>query len=430
MAQSGLMIGGLSSASGKTFTSLGLLRALKNSGASIAAAKTGPDYIDTSFHEAAIGKASVNLDSYAMPARLIEHLAAKQDGETLLIEGVMGLYDGQEGSTLSLAKILNLPIVLVMDIRGQSETAGEIAAALSEKLEKNNMKIAGVILNRCQSDRHGQAVADHCRHLGLSVFGIIPELPDLNMPSRHLGLVQATDLKANNVLEGILEKGAEVMTKHCDLESLLTQASPISQETASQEALPLPGQSIAIAIDDAFSFIYSHIIQGWQRLGASVQFFSPLADEPPPPGADFIFLTGGYPELHLKTLANASQFKSAMLEAANRGVKIYGECGGYMVLGKNIISRDGKDFPMLGLLDVVTSFAAPKRILGYRDLTLIGNAPLPKYARGHEFHFTKAVVENGTPLFEAKTKHGDNLGQIGLIKDNVSGSYAHLIAGS
>ena len=428
MAETGLIIAGLSSASGKTFMTLGLLRALKNYGASIGAAKTGPDYIDPGFHEAALGAASVNLDGYAMGADLIRHLAAQQDGKTLIIEGVMGLYDGQEGSALSLAKILNLPIVLVMDIRGQSETAGEVAVALKERLAKENVHIAGIILNRCQSERHGVMVADHCRHLGLTVLGTIPELPDLNMPSRHLGLVQARDLEAEDALEDILEKGARVMTSHCDLEAVITHAAPIAQNVSATEALPLPGKSIAIARDAAFGFSYSHVITGWERMGAEVTFFSPLSDEAPIEHADFIFLPGGYPELHLERLAAAITFKDGMAKAAQKGTMIYGECGGYMTLGRSIISKDGQAYPMLGLLDLVTSFDAPRRILGYRELKLEAEFPLPKSARGHEFHFTKAVAENGTPLFSAHNKQGDDLGMIGLKDGNVAGSYAHLIA--
>ena len=428
MAKSGLIIAGLSSASGKTFMTLGLLRALKNFGASIAAAKTGPDYIDPGFHEAAVGSASVNLDGYAMTPELIRHLAACQDGETLIIEGVMGLYDGQEGSALNLAKILNLPIVLVMDIRGQSETAGEVAVALKERLAKDNMNIAGIILNRCQSERHGLMVADHCRALGLTVLGTIPELPDLHMPSRHLGLVQAADLAADNALEDVLEKGARVMTSHCDLEAVIANAAPIKQDATADEAMALPGQSIAIARDAAFGFSYTHMVKGWERMGAEVAFFSPLDDQRPHDHADFIFLPGGYPELHLDKLAAAQNFKSAMIAAAEKGTAIYGECGGYMTLGRSIISKDGKTYPMLGLLDLVTSFDAPRRILGYREIERLGGAPLPQFARGHEFHFTKAVAENGAPLFHAKNKQGDDLGQLGLIAGNVSGSYAHIIA--
>ena len=428
MAETGLIIAGLSSASGKTFMTLGLLRALKNYGASIGAAKTGPDYIDPGFHEAALGAASVNLDGYAMTPDLIRHLAAEQEGKTLIIEGVMGLYDGQEGSALSLAKILNLPIVLVMDIRGQSETAGEVAIALKERLAKEQVTIAGIILNRCQSERHGMMVADHCRKLGLTVFGTIPELPDLHMPSRHLGLVQARDLARDNALEDVLEKGARVMTSHCDLEAVITHAAPIEHHAAADEALALPGQSIAIARDAAFGFSYTHVINGWERQGAEVRFFSPLEDEAPHEGADFIFLPGGYPELHLETLAAAHQFKDGMAKAAQNGVKIYGECGGYMVLGRSIISKDGQTFPMLGLLDLVTSFDAPRRILGYREVQLMADFPLPSSARGHEFHFTKAVAENGSPLFTARNKQGDDLGSIGLVEGNVAGSYAHLIA--
>jgi cobyrinic acid a,c-diamide synthase len=434
MSRTGVIIAGLSSSSGKTFITLGLLKALSEQGASIAAAKTGPDYIDPGFHTAAYGRPSVNLDGFAMSGDLIRHLAAMQDGDMLITEGVMGLYDGGEGSAVALARHLGAGIVLVMDIRGQSETAAELATALKTQLDKEGLHLDGVILNRSQSPRHGKTILEHCRKYGIATIGIIPDLPELNMPSRHLGLVQAVDLAGQksgetNHLDTILNQAAAVIAAELDLGQLTRIAKPLSPASIATEALPPMGQRIALAHDAAFGFSYTHMIEGWRRMGAEVMPFSPLANEAPHKDADFIFLPGGYPELYLDDLAAADTFKSAMRGAAHRGIPIYGECGGYMVLGKKIESNTG-GYPMLGLLDLISSFKMPKRTLGYRRLTLLPPLPfnLPAHALGHEFHFTQAVHEKGENLFTAADKSGVDLGSIGLKSGSVAGSYAHVIA--
>ncbi|MCE2516953.1 MAG: cobyrinate a,c-diamide synthase [Alphaproteobacteria bacterium] len=431
MSRRGLIIAGLSSSSGKTFITLGVLRALRRHGASVAAAKTGPDYIDPGFHAAALGTASVNLDGFAMSGGLLRHLAASQDGEVLITEGVMGLYDGGDGSAVALAQQLELPLVVVMDIRGQSETAAELAAALTSRLNETGVTLAGVILNRARSPRHGEIIRAHCDALGVKVLGVVAECPEVEMPSRHLGLVQAADLAAQSRLEAVLDQAAEATAAGIDLDDLLAHAAPLPSPPSNvTEALPPLGQRIALAHDAAFGFSYAHVIDGWRRMGAEVSLFSPLADEPPRADADVIVLPGGYPELHLSALTTATTFRQGMAAAAARGCSIYGECGGYMVLGNAIIDGNGDAVPMLGLLNLTTSFAAPKRVLGYRQLTLLPGAPfaLPPSARGHEFHFTQAVEEEGERLFHARDKSGADLGAIGLKSGSVAGSYAHLIA--
>lgn len=425
-----MIIAGLSSSSGKTFITLGILRALQRRKASIAAAKTGPDYIDPGFHHAAIGKPSVNLDGFAMSLDMLTHLAAEQTGDVLITEGVMGVFDGNEGSAHQLAQHLGAPIILVLDIRGQSETAGEIAAGLSTRLKADGVHLAGVILNRSRSQRHGELVKSRCAMLGVKVFGVVADRDDVHMPSRHLGLVQAADLAASDALNTVLDLAADAAEADIDLDQILAAAAPLRKASSIIEAMPPLGQRIAVAHDAAFGFSYTHILEGWRRMGAEVSTFSPLADEAPCPDADAIFLPGGYPELHLPALADAHHFADAMKSAAAASIKIYGECGGYMCLGKQIIDGDGTAYPMLGLLDLETSFVAPTRVLGYRQLRLLPAAPLPlpTLARGHEFHFTRATMEKGERLFEAEDKSGKSLGAIGLKSGSVAGSYAHIIA--
>ena len=432
MSKAGVIITGLASSTGKTLTTLGLLRALKNQSIAVSAAKTGPDYIDPGFHEAASGQVSVNLDGFAMTPQMLAYLAARQPGDLLVIEGVMGLYDGGAGSAVSLAQHLHLPLILVMDCRGQAETTGALAAALKERLAEDSVDLAGVILNRLSSARHGNLIAQHCADLGIPVMGRLFNRDDINMPSRHLGLVQSFDLAAQGELDRLLEIAGQMMAEGLDLASITAAAKPMTPPPHPKEALPPPGQRIAVAYDAAFGFAYAHLLQGWQRRGSEVQVFSPLADETPHPEADFVFLPGGYPELHIDALTAARNFRKAMTNAAERNIPIYGECGGYMVLGQRIIDAKGQPAPMLGLLDLETSFAHPKRVLGYRHLTQINTAlPFwPEQMKGHEFHFTTAISAKGQPLFNARDKDGKDLGDIGLVQGRIAGSYAHIIAAS
>ena len=424
MAHRGIMIAGLSSASGKTLTCLGLMRACRNNAIDIAAAKTGPDYIDPGFHFAALGKAAVNLDRFAMPESLIRDLAARQQGDTLIIEGVMGVHDGGTASSAALAASLAVPVVLVMDVRSQAETSAAIAAGISHSLALEEVSLAGVILNRCRSARHEAMIRAAMTEKGISVLGAIPEEDGLTVPSRHLGLVQAGDLPD---LDPLLEMAAETIAAHVDISSLLAAATPLAT-AGNAEAMPPPHSHIAVARDAAFGFAYPHLLEGWQRQGARLDFFSPLADETPAAGSGFIFLPGGYPELHLGKLVHSRRFFESLRDAAADQIPVYGECGGYMVLGKAIIDSGGSRVEMAGLLDLETSFASPKRHLGYRQMENIGTAVLPRKMRGHEFHYTRAIHENGTPLFNASDREGNDLGPCGLTAGSVAGSYLHMIA--
>ena len=449
MAQRGLVIAGLSSGSGKTTITLGLLRALTRQYGSvpplsdapvIGAAKTGPDYIDCAFLGAACHTTAINLDSYAMPPDMIIDLAARQPCETLIVEGVMGLFDGTvagRGSTAELAQTLGLPVILVIDARHQAQTAAAIAAGLGAQLSRagSPCHLAGVILNRIASPRHLTLIADALAEHKIRLFGHLPPCPDITVPSRHLGLVQAGDLAATGDLEGIIDAAADLIETHIDCTALYDAAGPLPHPKPNHvppSFLPIPGQNIAIAYDPAFGFAYAHTLEHWREAGATIHPFSPLNDEAPHSGADFIFLPGGYPELHLPVLSSAQRFRSTMQQAAARGTAIYGECGGYMTLGQRIIDANGTAFEMLGLLDLETSFAKRKLHLGYRQLTPTGHAAWPPQNAtpliGHEFHYTQAISERGTPLFTARDAFDKELGQIGLVQGSVSGSYAHLIA--
>ena len=429
MAKSGLVLAATSSASGKTLITLGVLGALRGCGVDVVAAKSGPDYIDPAFHTAASGKPTVNLDPFAMSDDLINHLAHQAAGDVLVIEGAMGIFDGAEASTAKLAEKLRLPVILIIDARGQGETSAVIAKGIDQRLKAQGaVGLSGVILNRIRSPRHEALITVAMQREKLAVLGAIPDLSYISMPSRHLGLVQASDLAAQDALAPLLDAASMLAENYLDREGILACARPLADSQCIIEAMPAPAQRIAIAQDRCFGFCYQHLIDGWRRQGAEVISFSPLADEAPDIDAGLIYLPGGYPELHLDTLSAAKLFMTALHEAAARGVPIYGECGGYMVLGQSVIDEKGHKAPMAGLLSCITSFAEKKLHLGYRHLRLIGAVPLPTELKGHEFHYTTAIAEHGAPLFEASDKEGNLLGHMGLIEGSVSGSYAHIIA--
>ena len=435
MASRGLVVAGLSSGSGKTTVTLGLLRALTRTGTDLGAAKSGPDYIDAAFLTAACGSAAVNLDSHAMPIDQIRQLASGQLRDLLLVEGVMGLFDGTDGgrgSTALLASKLRLGVILVIDARHQAQTAAAIAAGLASELPEG-ASLAGVILNHIASSRHEQLIRQALNARSITCFGALPSADKVTVPSRHLGLVQSADLATEGRLDAIIEAAANLVAKHIDCAGVLAAATPLAHAPTGQNvcsAINPPGQHIAMAHDPAFGFHYAHMLAGWRDAGAQLSVFSPLNDEAPSPDASFIFLPGGYPELHLPTLTNATTFIEALITASEKNIPIYGECGGFMMLGRQIIDAEGAAFPVAGLLPLETSFAARRLHLGYRVLKALhrldwlGAAPL----NAHEFHYTTALVADGDALFSAADAAGSPIGDIGLIRGSVAGSYAHIIA--
>ena len=276
-----------------------------------------------------------------------------------------------------------------------------------------------MLLNRVASDRHEAMLRDV---LGERVLGVLRHDDSLVMPSRHLGLVQAVE---NQQLEQFIETAAARVSHETILDRILGIAGQTVVESAIRNSLPPLGQSIAIARDEAFSFAYPHLIDGWRKAGASLTFFSPLADEPPAADADAVFLPGGYPELHAGKLASATCFLKG-LRSAN-GL-VYGECGGYMVLGDTLTDRDGVTHVMAGMLPVSTSFAQRKLHLGYRSLTPLPGSPWTTALNGHEFHYSTLVSEGAADrLFDAEDSMGEKLAPMGLRRGKVMGSYAHVI---
>jgi cobyrinic acid a,c-diamide synthase len=435
MSAPGLIVAAPRSGAGKTTVALGLMRALTARGLKVQPYKCGPDYIDPAFHAAATGRESFNLDSWAMPAPMIAALAAESAGADIAIaEGVMGLFDGAagdgecgRGSTADIAALTGWPVVLVLDVSGQTETAAAVALGCARFRE--DVRIAGVILNRVASPRHAALIRPAFDRIGMTVFGGLPREDGLALPERHLGLVQAAEHEA---LAPRLDAIAAMIGRCIDLDAVRGAAQPsaIRHIGASARPLPPPGQRIALAHDVAFSFTYPHVLRGWRACGAEIVPFSPLADEAPDTSADAVWLPGGYPELHAARLAAASRFREGMLALAARDMPIHGECGGYMVLGEGLEDAQGVRHAMLGLLSLETSFARRRLTLGYRTASLLGPSalgPAGTVIRGHEFHYATVLASRDAPLVSCTDAAGAPLDESGARRGSVTGSFLHAI---
>ncbi len=426
MTARGFVIAAPTSGAGKTTVTLGLLRALKRRGIDVRAAKSGPDYIDPAFHAAACGAPSVNLDAWAMSPAALRARAAAQGGELLVVEGAMGVLDaGRDGrgSVADLAATLGLPIVLVLDIAKSGQSA--LLPAIGLQALRPDLPLAGVILNRAGTLRHAEMAARPLMDADTNVLGCLQRDSGLTLPERHLGLVQATEIDA---LDAFLEATADRIELAVDLDALLAAARPLTVETGPHMHLPPIGQRIAVARDPAFAFAYPHLLNEWNAQGAQVLPFSPLDNKGPDQFADAVYLPGGYPELFAGQLANAQKFLGLTRRAADRGARIYGECGGYMTLGEGLVDAAGHRHEMLRLLPLETSFKARKLTLGYRRLTPLPGAPWTTPLLAHEFHYATIVQEGGPArLFRATDATGEAVPNMGLQVGRISGSFAHVI---
>ena len=428
----GLLVSAPASGTGKTTVMLGLLRALRDRGMVVQPFKSGPDYIDPAFHRAAAGRASFNLDSWAMAPALLDTIARRAtEADIIVAEGSMGLYDGVAtkgatgtGASAEIAARMGWPVVLVLDVGGQAQSAA--ATALGFQAYRPDLPFAGVILNRVASPRHERLARLGMEAAGMTVLGALPRRGDLVLPERHLGLVQAVE---HPDLEAAIVAYAAFLSDHVDVPALAALARGTVAGPAGHLPRP-PAQRIALAQDAAFSFAYPHLVAGWREAGAEILPFSPLADEPPDPSADLCWLPGGYPELHGGRLAAAERFREG-LRAFAETKPVHGECGGYMALGEALIDKDGTRHRMAGLLGLVTSYEKRRMHLGYRRAELL--TPMPGFAagaalRGHEFHYSTILDQPDAPLARVTDAEGAEVPETGSRRGPVTGTFFHLIA--
>ncbi|WP_417280090.1 cobyrinate a,c-diamide synthase [Celeribacter sp.] len=436
----GLVIAAASSGTGKTTLMLGLLAALRARGVAVQPLKCGPDYIDPAFHAAAAGRSSVNLDAWAMTPAQIAALAARTTDfpvDLIVTEGSMGLFDGVAvpgetgtGASADIAALMGWPVILVIDASGQAQTAAAVALGLAQF--RADVTVAGVVLNKIASPRHEALVRRGFESIGLPVLGVLPRAAGIELPSRHLGLVQAEE---TGELERLLFHAGEIVAEHCDLDAIMGCATAQGGAFAPYRPAPPPGQRIALARDAAFSFVYPHLMEAWRAAGASILPFSPLADEAPDPSADVCWLPGGYPELHAGRLSGNRTFIEGVRNFAQTR-PVHGECGGYMALGAGIVDAEGQRHEMLGLFGLETSFAKRKMHLGYRRADLM--SPMPGFAtghalRGHEFHYANILSQPDAPLARVVDPNGAEVPETGSVRvmpegGRVTGTFFHLIA--
>ncbi|RJL01168.1 cobyrinate a,c-diamide synthase [Paracoccus siganidrum] len=444
MSPPGLMISAPSSGTGKTMLMLGVLTALRARGLAVQPFKSGPDYIDPAFHLAASGRASFNLDSWAMDAcRIAAHTGGQAPADLMLAEGSMGLFDGVArpgetgiGASAEIATLMGWPVVLVLDVSGQAQSAAATARGFATL--QPDLPFAGVVLNRVASPRHEALIRRGMDQAGITVLGALPRQGNIELPERHLGLVQAEETPE---LQAMLDRAGAFVAAHCDLDAIVAAARahpPLAaapHRPVPYRRVPPPGARIALARDAAFSFVYPHLVAEWRAQGATILPFSPLADQAPDDSADACWLPGGYPELHAGRLAAAGTFRDGLRRFA-RTRPVHGECGGYMALGAGLVDADGRRHRMAGLLGLETSYHKRRMHLGYRLARL--SAPLPGLAqgaalRGHEFHYATILSQPDAPLARVQDANGEPVPETGSHRPmpgggRVSGTFFHLIA--
>lgn len=427
-----ILIAGTHSSVGKTSVTVGLLAAWRRHGRRVAAFKAGPDYIDPTLHAQALGEPSRNLDVWLLDDTALRGVLRRgmRHAELAVIEGVMGLFDGigatQDGSTAALARTLDCPVVLVVDVAAMSGTAA--ALVLGCQRMQPGVKLAGVILNRVGSDGHLQATAEAIRlATGLPVLGSLPNDPALAFPERHLGLVPGFSggLPVENI-----ERLAEMVAQRFDLDGLWriagTATALPSVAGRVYDAVKVSVARIAVAQDRAFGFYYQDTMDVLRECGAEIVPFSPLDDVSLPAATDGLYLGGGFPELHAAELTRNRHMREAIKRHAARGRPIYAECGGLMALGESLTTFDGETLPMFGVLPVSSRMQRETLTIGYREVEAVRQSPLMQpgtRVRGHEFHWS---VAEPPPAGLAAYRVTDSDRLEGFSVGEILASYVHL----
>lgn len=435
-----VVVAGTHSGSGKTTISLALMSAFIRQGKVVQACKVGPDFIDPGHHTTITGRPSITLDGWMMGktacrSSILHSLSSSPSPDILIIEGVMGLFDGASGdadtgSTAELAKWLDAPVLLVTDVRSMARSIAALVHGYTT-LDKH-LSFAGVICNRVGSDRHTEfiqeALSTYCPDILL--LGCLPRNTSLSIPSRHLGLVTAEDAPLSEDTQKTL---AQWLSSHLDLNALWQSLPDITIKGGTPALKASSKVCIGVARDEAFCFYYPDNLRLLKEAGATLHFFSPLHDTELPLGIDGIYLGGGYPEMHAKKLSENTEMRSAIKSFAHKGYPVYGECGGFMYLMEMLETEDGKQYPMSGCFAIQCTMGKRFRSLGYREVhtntdSLLG--PTGTVLRGHEFHYSFITQQDpkATPIYTMYNRKGIH-GKIdqpeGFWRKNVLGTYVH-----
>ncbi|NPA94495.1 MAG: cobyrinate a,c-diamide synthase [Thermodesulfobacteria bacterium] len=441
-----VVVAGTHSGCGKTSISLGLMAALRNRGLKVAPFKSGPDFIDPGFHKIASGTPSHNLDTWMLPQEAVAQIfrSATKDCDVAIIEGAMGLFDGsaqepERGSSAHLAKMLNVPVVLVVDARGMGRS---VAALVKGYMEYDpEITILGVIVNKVGSPRHRKILQGALEELGLPFLGFVERDASVTLPSRHLGLVTAQEFDSES---NIFQALSQLVERNLDIEALLgamEELGPVKNDDVSLSGATLKsvpardargkGVRIAVAWDKAFCFYYRRNLDLLEELGARLSFFSPLEDSHLPEPVHGLYLGGGYPELYGQRLSQNHSMLGTIRNLALKGLPVFAECGGFMYLGKGLLEDDGNFHPWCGVHPA--AFVMEKRFqaLGYREVKLKERCLLGTAGtifRGHEFRYSKP----STPLvcsgskFEAVDSFHSQVDVPCYVCRNIFASYIHV----
>ena len=411
------LIAAPTSGSGKTTIARGLMACYAAKGLKVQPFKCGPDYIDTKFHEAVCGRPSINLDSFMATPEHIRDLFVRygSDADICIVEGMMGLFDGYDrdkGSAAEVARILDIPVVLVVDAKS---AAYSMAALISGFINfRKDIRIAGIIYNKVGSERHFKMLKQVCDDLGVECLGYLPKEVSLEQGSRYLGL-DFSEKTDNNTLTSLLET-------HVNWKALSELTIPLlgtcRSLTGNTRFLVRKMSALIARNAESFSFLYQEIIDSFEK----VTFFDPETEEPDFEGIDLLYLPGGYPEKHLEALVSNEACRRAIRDYAERGGQVQAECGGMMYLCEKIVTDKGA-YPMCGVLPYsITACQSDRKLsLGYRRFMLDG-----KEYRGHEFHYTQFVGEVPDSIVQVYNAKGEPVTTPVFKYKNVLASYTHL----
>ena len=433
-----VIIAGTTSGVGKTTITLAVMHAFKNKkGLTVQPFKIGPDFIDPSYHKIITGKESRTLDAWFMGKDGIISTVedASKDVDIGIIEGVMGLFDGMSGrndfaSTAYVAKILNAPIILVVDA---AKAARSIAAMIFGYLNfDKKLKIIGIILNNISGPKHEKYLIQACRNsLNVPILGIVKRDKDLKMDERHLGLIPSDELEPSkrNKIVRLANKVSEEIYYDKILSLINLRKSKQTKQISEKSKVPKLVK-IAVALDNSFNFYYNENLNILRNLGAEITYFSPISDNCIPDGISGIVLGGGFPEVMADKLNSNQSMLKSIKKAAEQGIPIYGECGGLMYLTKSITGyKDSKKvFRMVGIVDATTKMTG-RLTLNYTNADMNSTFGSIKNIRGHEFHYSKIEDLPSDSKFVYSMKRGigmDGGKHDGILTHNSIASYMHL----
>jgi cobyrinic acid a,c-diamide synthase len=430
-----LIIAGERSGVGKTIITLALLANLHRRSCPVQSFKVGPDYIDPMFHTAITQKPCRNLDPVLTSDTYVQHCFAHHSAKSdyALVEGVMALFDGAAGtdlaSTAHVARLLQLPILLVLDCSRLSRSVAAIVHGY--RSFDPSLQIAGVVLNRVGSDRHIAMLTNALAPLGIPILGIIRRQDSLAIPDRHLGLIPTDELPH---LQSFFDHLADLAETCFDWPRLLPLLQTHPQErctenVVSRDVQPSQGTCrIAIARDAAFNFYYADNLELLQQYGAELLPWSPLANEPLPSSSQGVYLGGGFPEVFAAKLAKNLIAQRSLQQAIKNGLPTYAECGGLMYLCEAIVNQQGEAYPMVGILPT-TATMQPRLSLGYRKAITLNETIFLKQGAavsGHEFHHSSLTQSSDFPVFSMRSLDNETLQKEGWKEHNVHASYLHL----